>query len=162
MSGREVVILTVNGDTEQATAAGFDTLLTIIRDQLLLTGAKRGCNQGVCGACTVLADGRPVRACLSLAADCEDKRIDTIEGLSGHPVMQALQRAFVAGAAFQCGFCTPGMLVAAFALLHDNSRPTEAEVRHTLSGNLCRCTGYKKIVEAVLRAARTLADEVAA
>jgi aerobic-type carbon monoxide dehydrogenase small subunit (CoxS/CutS family) len=162
MNGRDAIALTVNGASQFAAAEGFDTLLTVIRDQLLLTGAKRGCNQGVCGACTVLADGRPVRACLSLAGDCADKRIDTIEGLGEHPVMRALQRAFVAGAAFQCGFCTPGMLVAAFALLRDNPRPTEAEIRITLSGNLCRCTGYKKIVEAVMRAARTLADEVGA
>ena len=131
-----------------------DTLLTVIRDQLLLTGAKRGCNQGVCGACTVLSDSRPVRSCLSLALDCDDKRIETIEGLSNDPAMQALQHAFIAAGAFQCGFCTPGMLVAAFALLMNNQRPSEIDIRRTLSGNLCRCTGYKKIVEAVLGAAR--------
>ena len=98
-------------------ASASDTLLTVIRDQLLLTGTKRGCNQGVCGACTVLSDGRPVRSCLSLALDCEDRRVDTIEGLTAHPVMQALQQAFIAAGAFQCGFCTPGMLVSAFDLV---------------------------------------------
>jgi carbon-monoxide dehydrogenase small subunit len=135
-------------------------LLTVIRDQLLLTGTKRGCNQGVCGACTVLSDGRPVRSCLSLALDCEDRRVDTIEGLTAHPVMQALQQAFIAAGAFQCGFCTPGMLVSAFDLLQRNRRPSSGDVRGALSGNLCRCTGYKKIVEAVLAAAATLLDEV--
>jgi carbon-monoxide dehydrogenase small subunit len=141
-------------------AFGSDTLLTVIRDQLLLTGTKRGCNQGVCGACTVLSDGRPVRSCLSLALDCEDRRVDTIEGLTAHPVMQALQQAFIAAGAFQCGFCTPGMLVSAFDLLQRNRRPSSGDVRGALSGNLCRCTGYKKIVEAVLAAAATLLDEV--
>ena len=162
MSNRDTVILNVNGAALPTSADASDTLLTIIRDQFLLTGAKRGCNQGVCGACTVLSDSRPVRSCLSLALDCEDKRIDTIEGLGDQPVMQALQRAFIAGGAFQCGFCTPGVLVTAFALLTDNRRPSENDVRRALSGNLCRCTGYKKIVEAVLGAARALPDEVVA
>ena len=154
MSARTPIALTVNGEARQSSADSFDTLLTVIRDQLFLTGAKRGCNQGVCGACTVLADGRPVRSCLSLALDCEDKHIDTIEGLGEQPLMRTLQRTFIAAGAFQCGFCTPGMLVAAFALLSDNPRPSEADVRRALSGNLCRCTGYKKIVEAVIGAAQ--------
>ncbi len=162
MSEIAPIVLNVNGAARHTTALGGDTLLTVIRDQLLLTGAKRGCNQGVCGACTVLVDGRPVRACLSLAGDCQDRRIETIEGLGDRPVMRALQQAFVAAAAFQCGFCTPGMLVAAFALLADSRLPSEADVRRALSGNLCRCTGYKKIVEAVLRAAHALADEAVA
>ena len=103
MSEPVSVTLKVNGKALTANAATADTLLTVLRDQLLLTGAKRGCNQGVCGACTVLADGRPVRACLSLAFDCDDRRIDTIEGLNDQPVMQALQRAFITGGAYQCG-----------------------------------------------------------
>jgi aerobic-type carbon monoxide dehydrogenase small subunit (CoxS/CutS family) len=162
MSERAAVTLTVNGAAVQAKAALFETLLSVIRDQLQLTGAKRGCNQGVCGTCTVLADGRPVRSCLSLALDCDDKRIETIEGLADRPTMQALQRAFIEAGAFQCGFCTPGMLVAAFALLTNNPRPTDTDVRYVLSGNLCRCTGYKKIIEAVLAAARALPQEVLA
>ena len=162
MSDRESLILTVNGAATPAGAALSDTLLTVIRDQLLLTGAKRGCNQGVCGACTVLSDGQPVRACLSLALDCADRRIDTIEGLSEAPIMHALQRAFIAAGAFQCGFCTPGMLIAAFALLTANRCPSAADVRHALSGNLCRCTGYQKIVTAVLDAAHALPAEAAA
>jgi len=160
MNQRSVVTLTINGAVVEARAAASQTLLTVIRDQLLLTSAKRGCNQGACGACTVLADGRAVRSCLSLALDCDDKRIDTIEGLGEDPTMQTLQRAFISGGAFQCGFCTPGMLLAAFALLTNNPRPSEADVRYALSGNLCRCTGYKKIVEAVLGAARALPRQV--
>jgi len=160
MSEQGTMTLNVNGTAVQASAGLFETLLTVIRDQLQLTGAKRGCNQGVCGACTVLADGRPVRSCLSLALDADDKRIETIEGLANHPLMLILQRAFIDAGAFQCGFCTPGMLVAAFALLWRNRQPTEAHIRYALSGNLCRCTGYKKIIEAVLAAARELPTEL--
>ena len=162
MSEPVSVTLKVNGRTLTTTAATADTLLTVLRDQFLFTGAKRGCNQGVCGACTVLADGRPVRSCLSLALDCDDRRIDTIEGLNKEPIMQALQRAFVAGGAFQCGFCTPAMLVASFALLQSNPKPSELEVRRALSGNYCRCTGYKKIIEAVLEAAARVPAEASA
>jgi carbon-monoxide dehydrogenase small subunit len=162
MSESAPLTLKVNGKALSATAATADTLLTVLRDQFLLTGAKRGCNQGVCGACTVLADGRPVRSCLSLALDCDDRRIDTIEGLAEEPIMQALQRAFIAGGAFQCGFCTPAMLVASFALLQNNPRPTDTDIRRALSGNYCRCTGYKKIIEAVLDAAGRLPAEASA
>ena len=162
MSEPAPLTLKVNGKALTATAATADTLLTVLRDRFLLTGAKRGCNQGVCGACTVLADGRPVRSCLSLALDCDDRRIDTIEGLAEEPIMQALQRAFIAGGAFQCGFCTPAMLVASFALLQNNPRPSDTEIRRALSGNYCRCTGYKKIVEAVLDAAGRLPAEAPA
>lgn len=162
MSEPAPLTLNVNGKALTATAATADTLLTVLRDRFLLTGAKRGCNQGVCGACTVLADGRPVRSCLSLALDCDDRRIDTIEGLAEEPIMQALQRAFIAGGAFQCGFCTPAMLVASFALLQNNPRPSDTEIRRALSGNYCRCTGYKKIVEAVLDAAGRLPAEAPA
>jgi carbon-monoxide dehydrogenase small subunit len=162
MSEPVSVTLKVNGRASTTTAATADTLLTVLRDQFLLTGAKRGCNQGVCGACTVLADGRPVRSCLSLALDCDDRGIDTIEGLTNQPIMQALQRAFIAGGAFQCGFCTPAMLVASFALLQGNPKPSELEIRRALSGNYCRCTGYKKIVEAVLDAAARLPAEASA
>jgi aerobic-type carbon monoxide dehydrogenase small subunit (CoxS/CutS family) len=159
MSEPASVTLKVNGKARTATAAGADTLLSVLRDQFLLTGAKRGCNQGVCGACTVLADGRPIRSCLSLALDCDDRPIETIEGLDGEPIMQALQRAFIAHGAFQCGFCTPAMLVASFALLQSDPRPSDMDIRRALSGNYCRCTGYKKIVEAVLNAAARLPAE---
>jgi carbon-monoxide dehydrogenase small subunit len=162
MIARTPVVLTVNGAEREAKAALEDTLLTVLRDHFLLTAAKRGCNHGVCGACTVLVDDRPVRACLSLALDCVDSRIDTIEGLCADRTMQALQRAFVASAAFQCGFCTPGTLVSAYGLLRETASPTEEEICNALSGNLCRCTGYRKIIEAVLAAARELREEVSA
>ena len=162
MTEPAAVTLKVNGKALTATAATADTLLTVLRDRFLLTGAKRGCNQGVCGACTVLVDGKPVRSCLSLALDCDDRRIVTIEGLAEEPIMQALQRAFIAGGAFQCGFCTPAMLVASFALLNNSPRPTDGDVRRALSGNYCRCTGYKKIVEAVLEAAERPPAETSA
>ena len=157
-----LLTLTVNGKALTTTADTADTLLTVLRDHFLLTGAKRGCNQGVCGACTILVDGQPVRSCLSLAFDCDDRGIKTIEGLGDQPIMRTLQRAFVAGGAFQCGFCTPAMLIASFALLQSNPKPTDPEVRRALSGNYCRCTGYKKIVEAVLEAATRLSSEASA
>ena len=137
-------------------AALHDTLLTVLRDRLQLTAAKRGCNQGVCGACTVRIDGESMRACLSLAHNCEGADVRTLEGLGAEPPMRALQQAFAAAGAFQCGFCTPGMLVSAQALLEKNRDPDDAAVRVALSGNLCRCTGYVKIVAAVRAAAAAL------
>ncbi len=151
--------LKINGQAVPVDAALHDTLLTVLRDRLHLTAAKRGCNQGVCGACTVSVDGWPVRACLSLAQGCEGGEVRTLEGLNSTPRMQALQRAFIAGGAFQCGFCTPGMLVAADALLARNPAPDDAAVRGALSGNLCRCTGYAKIIAAVQAAAAALRRE---
>ena len=149
--------LNINGEAQAVQAALPDTLLTVLRERLGLTAAKRGCNQGVCGACTVSIDGRPMRACLSLAQACEGAAVRTLEGLADEPRLQALQQAFAACGAFQCGFCTPGMLVAAEALLAANPRPDEAAVRQALSGNLCRCTGYVKFVQAVQQAAASLA-----
>ena len=152
----ERVALEVNGARVAVHAELSTTLLTALRDELRLTAAKRGCNQGVCGACTVSIDGEPMRACLSLAHGCAGRDVRTLEGLVDEPRMQALQRAFAAGGALQCGFCTPGMLVAAHALLGRDADPDEAAVRAALSGNLCRCTGYAKIVAAVRAAARLL------
>ncbi len=149
--------LNINGEAHAVQAALPDTLLTVLRERLGLTAAKRGCNQGVCGACTVSIDGRPMRACLSLAQACEGAAVRTLEGLADEPRLQALHQAFADCGAFQCGFCTPGMLVAAEALLATNPRPDEAAVRQALSGNLCRCTGYVKIVQAVQQAAASLA-----
>ena len=145
--------LHVNGQTRPVEAGLTDTLLTVLRDQLLLTAAKRGCNQGVCGACTVMVDGRPQRACLSLAANCEGAEIVTLEGLSRAGALKPLQSAFAEAGAVQCGFCTPGILIAAYWLLQRNTRPGLDDIRTGLSGNLCRCTGYRKIVDAVARAA---------
>lgn len=150
------VMLHVNHSRAPVFVAHDETLLTTLRDRLQLTGTKRGCNQGVCGACTVLIDGFAMRACLSLAANCIDGRIETIEAAADDPIGLALQDAFVAGGAMQCGFCTAGMISAARALLAENPQPAVAEVQAALSGNLCRCTGYKAIIDAVIAASRTM------
>jgi carbon-monoxide dehydrogenase small subunit len=150
------VTLRVNGEDAHTGAALNDTVLTVLRDRLHLTAAKRGCNQGVCGACTISIDGAPMRACLSLAHNCEGAEVRTLEGLCELPRMRALQAAFADHAAFQCGFCTPGMLVSANALLESNPQPDDAAIRVALSGNLCRCTGYASIVAAVKAAAASL------
>jgi carbon-monoxide dehydrogenase small subunit len=128
-------------------------VLDLLRDGLSLMGTKDGCGEGVCGTCTVLADGRPIRACLVLAAHVRGGSLVTVEGLETDGRLDPLQTAFAEHGAAQCGFCTPGMLLAAKALLAENAAPTEHDVREALAGNLCRCTGYSKIVEAVLAAA---------
>ncbi len=133
-----------------------ETLLTSLRDRLQLTGAKRGCNQGVCGACTVMLDGVAVRACLSLTANCEGQSVLTIEGAGADRAIAALQDAFIEAGALQCGFCTPGQLIAARALLEQNPDPSVEDVQKGMSGNLCRCTGYNKIIDAVRTAAGKL------
>jgi carbon-monoxide dehydrogenase small subunit len=148
------LVLHINGQSRSVQASLADTLLSVLRDQLLLTAAKRGCNQGVCGACTVLIDGRPQRACLTLAANCEGVTITSLEGLQREGALTKLQAAFSAGGAVQCGFCTPGILISAHWLLANQPNPTVDDVRAGLSGNLCRCTGYRKIVDAVVAAGR--------
>lgn len=148
--------LSINGRAVAADVAGATTLLELLRDTLALTGTKRACDIGECGACTVLVDGRPIYACLTLAHACEGQAIRTIEGLGAPGAPHALQEAFVAEDAAQCGFCTPGQLMAAAALLAANADPSDAEVIAALSGNLCRCGTYPKIVRAVRRAAATL------
>jgi carbon-monoxide dehydrogenase small subunit len=144
--------LHVNGTTRSGRAAARRTLADFLRDDLELTGTHIGCEHGVCGACTVLLDGEPVRSCLVLAVQARDRSITTIEGLSGDGPMNALQEAMRDSHSFQCGFCTPGFLMQITALLGDNPAPSEAEIRETLSGNICRCTGYESIVDGVLRA----------
>jgi aerobic carbon-monoxide dehydrogenase small subunit len=145
--------VTVNGEGYRVEVPDHWTLLDLLRDRLELTGTKDGCSEGVCGACSVLVDGRLVRACLTLARRVDGAQVTTVEGLETGGEPSDLQRAFVAHGAVQCGFCTPGMIMAAQALLL-RGEPLDAEmVRHGLSGNLCRCTGYQKIVQAVLRAA---------
>lgn len=153
------VSLRINGETVHTAAAMSDTLLTVLRDRLQLTAAKRGCNQGVCGACTVVIDGHPMRACLSLAHNCLEADVRTLEGCNDERRMQVLQRAFAEYGAFQCGFCTPGLLMAADALLQRQPQPDEAAISGALSGNLCRCTGYVSIVAAVRSAAAQLAGD---
>ena len=145
--------LTVNGSERKGAVAASDTLLGFLRDQLGLTGAKRGCNQGLCGACTVMLDGEPVRACLSIAADCDGRDIETVEGLIVQRQLSAVQQSMAEAGAIQCGFCTSGMVIALTALLRKRPSPSVEEVREAISGQLCRCTGYVKIVEAAILAA---------
>jgi len=146
------VTTTVNGDPAEFLADPRETLLDALRDQLGLTGTKEGCGTGDCGACSVVVDGVLVCSCLILAAEAEGKKVETIEGMAGEE-LHPLQRQFIEHAALQCGFCTPGILVAAKALLERNLDPTDTEIRYWLAGNLCRCTGYDKIIRAVQDAA---------
>lgn len=147
------VTSTVNGDAVEFLTDPRETLLDCLRDHLELTGSKEGCGTGDCGACSVLLDGVLVCSCLVLGVEAEGKSIETVEGLSQGAELHPLQRKFIEHAALQCGFCTPGILVAAKALLTENPDPTETEVRFGLAGNLCRCTGYDKIIRAVMDAA---------
>jgi len=140
----------VNGDSVEFLTDPRETLLDVLRDRLGLTGSKEGCGTGDCGACSVLVDGRLVSSCLVLGVEVEGRKVETIEGLAQGEELHPLQAKFLEHAALQCGFCTPGFLVAAKALLDRNPDPTETEVRYWLAGNLCRCTGYDKIVRAVL------------
>jgi carbon-monoxide dehydrogenase small subunit len=155
------ITVTVNGLVETQTIAPNQTLLGFLRDTLNLTGAKEGCNEGECGACIVLVDGHAVNSCLMLAAEVDGSTITTIEGLGAGPALHPVQQAFLAHHAVQCGFCTPGMILTAVGLLNENPDPSEADVRHALAGNLCRCTGYRQIIDAVLEAAAVLRTRAA-
>jgi len=150
------VSATVNGDAVEFLCETQQTLLDVLRDELHLTGTKEGCGTGDCGACSVTVDGRLMCSCLMLGVEAQGKSIQTIEGMAEGEALHPLQRKFMEHAALQCGVCTPGMLIAARSLLERNPDPTEEEVRYGLAGNLCRCTGYHKIVEAVLDAAREM------
>ena len=156
---KTAIQLSVNGEQVQVFVEGSETLLDCLRNQLGLTGTKKGCDQGDCGACTVLVDGIPVNSCLMLALEAYGKDITTIEGLAQEDGLHPLQEAFISHNAVQCGFCTPGMILTAAALLKENPHPSETEIRHYLQGNLCRCTGYSKIVQAVQAAAQGLSGE---
>lgn len=151
--------LTVNGDTHELLVAPERTLLAVLREDLRLTGAKRGCDEGVCGACLVLVDGEPVCACIALAVPLSGRAITTIEGLETAGRLHPVQQAFVQEGAVQCGFCMPGMLLSAKALLDRNPRPTIGDIRHALGSNLCRCSGYTKVVSAVASLARESGGE---
>jgi len=152
---KTALTLNVNRETYDVVSYPNRTLLEVLRDDLHLTGTKEGCGEGVCGSCTVLVNGMPVRSCLTLAVAVQGKEITTIEGLSAGEKLHPVQEAFVNHHAIQCGFCSPGMILTAYALLKENPRPTEAEIRRAISGNVCRCTGYAKIVEAI----KSLAEE---
>jgi len=150
---KRMVKFQVNGEQTAIDVEPTKTLLDVLREVLFLTGTKRGCDSGECGACTVLLNGQAVHSCLILAAELEGQDVLTIEGLSKNPKeLHPLQKAFIEKGAVQCGFCTPGLMMSAKALLDRNPNPTEEEVRHSISGNLCRCTGYSKIVDAILTA----------
>lgn len=147
------VTATVNNDPVEFLCDTEQTLLDCLRDELNLTGAKEGCSSGDCGACSVMLDGRLVCSCLVLGVEANGKKIETIEGMASGDKLHPLQQKFLEHAALQCGICTPGVLVAAKALLEKNPNPTETEARYWLAGNLCRCTGYDKIIRAVMDAA---------
>jgi len=147
------IAFTVNGDPVEVLCETQQTLLDVLRDELELTGTKEGCGTGDCGACSVVVDGRLICSCLMLGVEANGKSVETIEGMGRSEELHPLQRKFLEHAALQCGICTPGFLVAAKALLDRNPNPTETEVRYWLAGNLCRCTGYDKIVRAVMDAA---------
>jgi len=149
----KMIRFTLNGDPVELGVHAEETLVYALRERLGFTGTKQGCDLGDCGSCTILLDGEPVLSCLILAADVEGHTVVTIEGLATGEDLHPVQRAFHEEGAVQCGFCTPGMVLAATALLNANPDPTEAEIRHAISGNLCRCTGYTKIVRAVKRVA---------
>ena len=151
-----LLTMTVNGETAEVAIEASTMLLDVLRGELGLTGAKEACGQGDCGACTVLLDGKAVNSCITPAMKAMNKQVLTIEGLGSPGKLHPIQEAFIEHGAMQCGFCTPGMILSAKALLDENTNPTEEEVRVGLSGNLCRCTGYIKIIEAVLAAAEKM------
>ncbi len=156
MKRREEIKLKVNGLEYIVEIEPWRTLVEVLRDTLGLTGTKKSCNEGECGACTVLMDGKPVASCLVLAMDAQGKEITTIEGLSDGDKLHTIQEAFLKYGAIQCGFCTPGMVISAKALLDRNPKPTVTEVRKAISGNLCRCTGYQHIVDAIIGASKMM------
>jgi len=153
------VSATINGEPAEFLCEPQQTLLDALRNELNLTGSKEGCGSGDCGACSVIVDGRLVCSCLMLAAEAEGRDIVTVEGVANGEVLHPVQQKFLEHAALQCGFCTPGFIVAAKALLDQNNNPTETEIRYWLAGNLCRCTGYDKIVRAVVDAAAEMRGE---
>ena len=157
---KKAIELNINGDTHELLVASNHTLLEVLRDQLGLMGTKCGCDLGACGACTVLVNGEAYLSCIMLAMDAVDKEIITIEGLAAGGNLHPLQSAFIDQGALQCGFCTPGMILTAEAILNEDKHPTEDTLKKKMAGNLCRCTGYKKIVEAVMSVTEKTGEEV--
>ena len=159
MNTRQRLAMTVNGEKVQTLFAPYKTLLEVLREDLALTGTKHGCELGECGACTVLVDGAPMLSCLVLGVECEGRSIQTIEGLARGPELHPLQAAFADFGGSQCGYCTPGVIMAAKALLDGNPNPTREQIKEATAGNLCRCTGYQQIADAIEDAARRLKEE---
>lgn len=159
MSGAQKMVVScrVNGEEHTVLADPRDTLLELLRDRLELTGTKEGCGNGNCGSCTVLADGAAVCACLVLAGETDGMNITTVEGLTADGARHPVQQALIEHGGTQCGFCTPGIIMSAVALLNEKPQPTDAEIRHAIAGNICRCTGYEKIVRAIAGAAKATA-----
>jgi aerobic-type carbon monoxide dehydrogenase small subunit (CoxS/CutS family) len=153
------MIFELNGKNVDVEAKPIVTLLDLLRSELGVMSVKKGCEQGECGACTVLLDGDPVTSCLILAPQVEGRRVLTIEGLIDNPLVKELRDAFLRNGAVQCGYCTPGMMLSAYALLRDNKRPSEEEVKAAIEGNICRCTGYVAIIESILDAAERIAPD---
>lgn len=150
------ISLSVNGERREVFIEPNRTLLDVLREDLSLTGVKEACGRGECGACTVLVDGKPVNSCITLAVEAEGKEIETIEGLSNGGDLHPLQEAFIEHHSFQCGFCTPGIIMTAKAFLDRNPEPTEEEIKNAVAGNICRCTGYDNIVDGILNAAEEI------
>jgi len=155
-STKHVVSTTVNGEPYEVLVEPFCSLLDMLRDSLRLTGTKKGCDEGDCGACTVIIDDKTVTSCMMLALDAQDKAITTVEGLMQDSKLHPVQAAFVEHGGVQCGFCTPGLIMSGVGLLRENPNPTEEDVRFAIGGNLCRCTGYSRVVKAILAAAENL------
>ena len=154
---KQLITLIVNGESREVLVKPSESLLYVLREKLGMTGAKHGCDTGKCGSCTILLDGKPIRSCLSLAISVRDREITTIEGLSRNGDLHPIQQAFIEYGAVQCGFCTPGMILFTKAFLEENPNPTDDEIRHALVANICRCTGYAKIIEAIQVAAKEMA-----
>ena len=157
---KSIVSFTLNGEPVDVLVNDNTTLLDLLRDQIGLTGTKKGCEEGECGACTVIVNDRPINSCVTLACDVAGCNVITIEGLAKDGVLTPIQQQFIDQWAFQCGYCTPGMIMSATALLNRNPHPTELEIREAIEGNLCRCTGYQKIIEAIQLAAEDMAKVV--
>ncbi len=160
MSDLKPVSLILNGRKVQAPVEAHESLLDFLRNKVGAVEVKCGCNQGDCGTCTVLFDGKAVKSCLVLALQAEGKEVRTIKGFSGDPLMEKLQESFVSSGAIQCGFCTPGMLISSYAFLKSHPNPSREEIREAISGNLCRCTGYRKIIDAVEKVAREIPGKI--
>jgi carbon-monoxide dehydrogenase small subunit len=156
---KRLISLKINGQEHEVAVPASRTLLELLREDLMLTGTKEGCDDGTCGSCTVLLDGKPIRSCLLLAVEAKGKEVTTIEGLAEGEKLHPIQQAFVDKGAIQCGYCSPGMILTAKALLDSNPAPTEQEIKFAISGNFCRCTGYNKIITAI-KAASQAAEEV--